>query len=390
MSPATPVPLIALQPVFDARHAWAALRLTAERPLATAGLQWLLGDCALAGVLEALPCIVPADLPNIDPALAADLPRQRLILFFPWEQGAAAANRETLQVLHKAGFGLMASGLPPEGVGLAPEIGAVAVACPGSAAPESLIKLLSERPGPHLALGTTDKVCPGFCRFHWLAGHYRGMASPAAQGDPAARSQLLRLLALVTADAELAELEAVFKRDANLSYKLLKLVNSVAFMPGRHVENFSQALIMLGRRQLQRWVTLLLFARPAGSDAANPLLPQAALRGRLLESLARQQGMTRDQCDLAFMTGLFSLLDQLFAQPLAEILAPLNLPTEVGQALLGRHGALGAFLNTAETAEQEAGEALAAALAALGMDREAWAAALIDAASWAVLVGQQV
>ncbi|NWG30628.1 MAG: HDOD domain-containing protein [Rhodocyclaceae bacterium] len=382
-------PLIALQPVFDARHAWVALRLTSERPFESSGMRRLIEDCAVAGLLGEIPCIVPADPLRIDPALADGLPRHRLILLFPWEAGAEGANRAALQALHEAGFGLMAAGVPEENAVLAPAVTALAVACPGSAAPEHLIRLLLERPGPHLALGTSEKVCPGFCRFHWLSGHYAGMISPALQGDPSARSQLLRLLALVTADAELAELEAVFKRDAGLSYKLLRLVNSVSYMPGRRIENFSQALIILGRRQLQRWVTLLLFARPAGNDSASPLLPQAALRGSLLEALARHQGSTRDRRDLAFMTGMFSLLDQLFGQPLAEILAPLNLADEVVQALLGRHGDFGAFLRTVELAEQDAFPALAGALGESGIDPESWAAMLIDAAHWATLVGKE-
>ncbi|WP_172601712.1 EAL and HDOD domain-containing protein [Sulfuricystis thermophila] len=389
MKTSNAIPLITLAPVLDARHAWVALRLTAEAPFDTAGLQRLIEDCSLAGVLGTLPCIVPADPLRIDPALTKDLPRDRLILLFSWQTGAEAAHRETLQALRKAGFGLMAAGVPAENAALAPEITSLAVACPGSSAPEHLVRLLVERPGPHLALGTTEKVCPGFCRFHWLAGHYAGMALPTMTGDPAMRSQLLRLLALITADAELTQIEAVFKRDAYLSYKLLRLVNSVAFMPRRRIENFSQALIMLGRRQLLRWVTLLLFARPPGSEFGNPLLPLAALRGQLLESIARRRGMTHDQFDQAFMTGMFSLLDQLFGQPLAEILAPLNLAKEIEQALLGRHGELGLFLKTAETAEQDDLPALAAALASLGIDREAWAAMLIDAAGWAARVGRE-
>jgi len=382
-------PLIALQPVHDARHAWVALQVVAERPCDGATLQRLLEDHALAGVLDILPCIVPADPLTIDPALAKGLPRDRLILSFPWQTGAQSEQRETLRALSEAGFALMASGLPTEGVTLAPEIRAIAVPCPGSAAPEHLVRLLLERPGPHLALGTTEKVCPGFCRFHWLSGHYAGMASPAVKGDPAARSQLLRLLGLITADAELAELETVFRQDANLSYKLLKLVNSVTFMPGRRIENFSQALIMLGRRQLLRWVSLLLFAQPAGGAQASPLLPLAAMRGKLLEALIRRRGVTHDRCDQAFMTGMFSLLDQLLAQPMAEILAPLNLADEVVQALVGRHGEFGLSLKTVETAEQGAFAALAELLAALGVERESWAAMLIDAAGWAALVARE-
>ncbi len=381
-------PLLALEPVHDARHTWVALHWLATRPFDSAVLERLLVDCSLAGILDTLPCIVPANPLAIDASLANRLPAGRLILTFPWQIGAESKHHEALRALTKAGFGLMASGLPAQGSQLAPEIKAIAVPCPGSIAPEHLVRLLIERPGPHLALGTTDKVCPGFCRFHWLSGHFAGMTSPAVKGDPATRSQLLRLLDLITADAELAELETVFKQDANLSYKLLKLVNSVTFMPGRRIENFTQALVMLGRHQLLRWVTLLLFAQPVGGGGVNPLLPLAALRGRLLEGLARQQGMRHDACDQAFMTGMFSLLDRLFGQPLAEILAPLNLADDIAQALLARHGPFGRFLKMVDTAEQGDFPALTESLAQLGIDRETWAALLIDAAGWAVWVGR--
>lgn len=389
MNTQTTLPLIALRPACNAGNAWVALLLEAERPLDNASLAHVLGDFALADTLAEIPCVVEADPLGIDPGLAAELPRDRLILRFPLAQGTDPANRAVLTALRKAGFSLMAAGMPAVGAQLAPEITALAVTCPGSSAPESLINWLGKLPGPHLALGTTEHVCPGFCKFHWLAGHYAGLAVPTVKGDPTARSLLLKLLSLVTRDAESAEIEALIKRDANLAYKLLKLVNSVAFMPGRHIESFTQALVLLGRRQLQRWLMLLLFARPPGSEAASPLLPQAALRANLLEGIAKRKGMTRDDWDHAFMIGMFSLLDTLFGQPLAEIIAPLHLADVVTQALVEGQGPFGAFLKTVRAAENGPTPELATALAGIGVDHETWGSALIEAARWAVMVSKE-
>lgn len=69
---------------------------------------------------------------------------------------------------------------------------------------------------------------------------------------------------------------------------------------------------------------------------------------------------------------------------------PLNLAEEVGQALLGRHGEFGAFLETVEMAEQDISTELDAALAVQGIDHETWAAMLIDAAYWAVRIGKEI
>ena len=383
------LPLMTLQPAFNAGNAWVALLLDSEQPLDSTALAHVLKAFALAETLAEIPCVVTADPLSIDPALAADLPHDRLILRFPLAQGVDPACREALSALRKAGFGLMAAGMPGDDAALAPEISSLAVACPGKTAPESLVNWLRRLPGPHLALGTTDTVCPGFCKIHWLAGHTAGMTTPAVKGDPTARSLLLKLLSLVTRDAESAEIEALIKRDANLAYKLLKLVNSVAFMPGRHIESFSQALVLLGRRQLQRWLMLLLFARPPGCETASPLLPQAAMRANLLESIAKRKGMSRDDWDHAFMIGMFSLLDSLFGQPLADVLTPLHLSDEVTQALLDGHGPFGPCLHAVRTGEGAPTAALAAALGDIGLSHEDWGASLFEAARWAVMVSKE-
>jgi hypothetical protein len=326
-------PLIALQPACNEAQAWVALLLDADRPLDNAALAQVLEDFTLAEILVEIPCVVQVDPLAIDPALAAGLPHDRLILRFPLAQANDPACGPALAALRQAGFGLMTADLP--------------------------------------------------------AGWRTGMDTLVIQGDPTARSVLLKLLSLVTRDAESAEIEALIKRDASLAYKLLKLVNSVAFMPGRHIESFSQALVLLGRRQLQRWLMLLLFARPPGSEAVSPLLPQAALRANLLEGIAKRKGLARDDWDHAFMIGMFSLLDRLFGQPLAEIIAPLHLSDELTRALLEGSGQLGALLKTVRSGEAGPTPELAAALAGIGLSHEAWGAALIEAARWAVMIGKE-
>lgn len=389
MNPGTPFPLITLRPALDAGNAWAALLLDAAPGLDNAALAQVLNELLLAETLAEVPCVVSADPHTIDPALAAELPRDRLILRFPVALGSDAALAGHLAALRQAGFGLMVTGVPDPDVQLASEITALAIPCPGSGMLPGLNGWLSRLPGPHLALGTTAQVCPGFCKFHWLAGHYHGMVEPTMKGDPTARSLLLRLLSLVTRDAESSEIEALIKQDANLAYKLLKLVNSVAFMPGRHIENFMQALVLLGRRQLQRWLMLLLFARPPGCETASPLLPQAAMRANLMEGLARCKGFGRDDADHAFMIGMFSLLDKLFGVSLAEVIAPLNLADDVTRALVDGQGPFGAVLALVRLAEDAPLSDLEVALADSGMTHADWARAVTEAARWAVMVSKE-
>ena len=383
------IPLITLRPALDAGNAWAALLLDAEPVLDNAALAQVLNELLLAETLAEVSCVVSADPRAIEPALVAELPRDRLILRFPAALGSDAALAGHFAALRQAGFGLMVTGVPDPDAQLAPGVTALAIPCPGSMPPPGLNGWLSRLPGPHLALGTTDQLCPGFCKFQWLAGHYSSLATPSAKGDPTARSLLLKLLSLVTRDAESSEIEALIKQDANLAYKLLKLVNSVAFMPGRHIENFMQALVLLGRRQLQRWLMLLLFARPPGCETASPLLPQAAMRANLMEGLARRKGFARDDADHAFMIGMFSLLDKLFGASLDEVIAPLNLADDVTRALVDGLGPFGALLKVVKLAEDAPLSSLSVALTENGMTQPDWAAAVTEAARWAVMVSKE-
>ncbi|WP_229507968.1 HDOD domain-containing protein [Massilia sp. Dwa41.01b] len=146
-------------------------------------------------------------------------------------------------------------------------------------------------------------------------------------------------MALLARDADSRELELLLKQDPVLSFHLLKLVNSAAFAVNTQITSYAQAIAVLGRRQLQRWLQLLLYARAAADGAPNLLLPLAALRAGQLEILCKADGGERDDQDLAFMTGAFSLLDRLLGMPMAAILADLQLPAHVEAALLWREGA---------------------------------------------------
>jgi EAL and modified HD-GYP domain-containing signal transduction protein len=174
-----------------------------------------------------------------------------------------------------------------------------------------------------------------------------------------------------------------------LSYQLLKLVNSVAFSPTQKVTSFSQAIALLGRRQLQRWLQLLLYTRAQGSTVASPLLPRAALRASLMEGLAKRIGLSNAAQDEAFMVGMFSLLDVLFGMPLQDVVVPLNLPDEVVQALTAGSGELGELKAIVLAAENAPSVQLATALGRFGIANAAWAAELVKAYGWAIQVGKE-
>ena len=207
--------------------------------------------------------------------------------------------------------------------------------------------------------------------FEYFQGYY--FARPAIlSGKKISPSELvvLRLLELIGSNADNAAIEAAVKRDALLSLNLLRLVNSRAAGPDGHIESVSQAVVQLGRSQLQRWLQILLYSTPDGRVELNsPLLQMATTRGRLLElmSQALHPGDTAS-AETAFTIGMMSLMDALLAIPMAAILDRVDVSQEVKAALLDRAGNYGAMLSVAEELEgKQGGRSLARALGKLGL-----------------------
>ena len=219
-----------------------------------------------------------------------------------------------------------------------------------------------------------------------------GDAAPVvAQRQPAkgpTQALLLKVLAQTTGDAETREIETTLKQDPQLSVQLLRLVNSAAFAPSTRINSFAHAITLLGRRQLQRWLQLLLYASQAAGSGNNPLLAGAALRAALMEGLCKAMRSDRAIQDEAFMVGMFSRLDALFSQSLESIIGPLRLVAEVNAALLQRSGTLGELLNLVEAAEQ-APDTIGPGLKRIGISNEAWCLAQVDALRWTLQVSRE-
>lgn len=181
---------------------------------------------------------------------------------------------------------------------------------------------------------------------------------------------LLRLLGLISQDADTAEIEKVFKQEPVLTLNLLRLTNSAAAGMPTKITSLRHAITLLGRRQLLRWLQLLLYSGAASAaGAVNPLLQLAATRGRLMELLVDRtpdvKGGGRDLIDQAFMVGILSLMPTLIGSSMNEILAQLPLARPVLDALGERHGVLGDLLNLIESLENEDSEKAAAVLTGL-------------------------
>jgi EAL and modified HD-GYP domain-containing signal transduction protein len=197
--------------------------------------------------------------------------------------------------------------------------------------------------------------------FDYFQGYY--FAKPVViSGRKLSPSQIavLDLMALVTSDVDNIVIERAIKKDVTLGLNLLRLVNTPGIGARRTIDSLAQAITILGRRQLQRWLQIMLYAEPAKrGHSMTPLLMLATTRGRLLELLAQKlRPAQRNIADVAFTVGIMSLMDTLFGMPMTDILQQIPVIDEVSGALLKRTGFFGDLLKLAEAIEQmEAGEA---------------------------------
>lgn len=204
---------------------------------------------------------------------------------------------------------------------------------------------------------------------------------------------LIRLVNLLNEDADLARVESVIKGEPGLVANMLRLTNSVAMGLPTKVTSVRQAITVLGRRQMQRWLQLLLFSRPGGPGMhANPLMQLAALRGCFLELLVQRcYPARREWRDPAFIVGLMSVMPAALEMPMAEILQQIAVAPEVREALESHGGPLGQLLELVENYDDNNVAAAAQMLGKLGgkLGQQTLNLCLTEAIAWVLSLANE-
>jgi EAL and modified HD-GYP domain-containing signal transduction protein len=141
---------------------------------------------------------------------------------------------------------------------------------------------------------------------------------------------VLRILnRLQDPDITIDEMEQLIKEDVTLTFKLLRLLNSAAIALPKQVDTIRRGLLFLGLKSIRSWATLISFSdlEPRTSE----LMTAAIIRAKMSSELAPAFGCDKE---VAFMAGLFSLLDAILEQPMEEILNSLPLDDDMKDALL--------------------------------------------------------
>ena len=197
---------------------------------------------------------------------------------------------------------------------------------------------------------------------------------------------LFNLMSMVQSDASVAKMEEVLKRDAALSYKLLRYINSVGFGLSCEITSYAHAVTILGYRKLYKWLSLLMVMTASKETTPQVLIKTAAIRGRFAE-LVGQSYLDEAERDNLFLAGLFSLLDAVLQMPMQDALKQINLSKDLNDALLKRQGVYSSFIDLVEACEQRDTNKLERVADSLQLTPTVVNSAHLTALSWAETLG---
>jgi|LSQX01.3.fsa_nt_gb EAL and modified HD-GYP domain-containing signal transduction protein len=191
----------------------------------------------------------------------------------------------------------------------------------------------------------------------------------------------LQLVAEVNRDeVDFMEVAKIISTDLAFTYNLLKLINSAAFRSRERINSIQQAVVMLGEKELRKWITLIVLQGMSVSTMSEPV-GVSLVRGRFAQLLA-QRTRLREHQDALFMTGLFSMLDVLLQRPLETILNDVHAPEEVKDALLHNSGPYKEICSTVMAYEKGDWGKIAHNVETLNLDGSTLADSYMEAIQW--------
>jgi EAL and modified HD-GYP domain-containing signal transduction protein len=219
--------------------------------------------------------------------------------------------------------------------------------------------------------------------FTYFQGHLieQRRAGRGQRLAPNALASLQILHALADPNLSLGRVEELVKRDAGVSYRVLRLANSAGAAQTREVTSMQHALLLVGRDVVRRWASIAIMAG-LGTASPDELLVMATVRARFAEILGELVGGD-EGAGTGFLLGLCSLLDVVLGQSMADVLDDLPLPDDVRHALLGRDNHLRRLLDSIVAYERGEWTSCVTLANLAGLDPRALAPAYLEALRFA-------
>jgi EAL and modified HD-GYP domain-containing signal transduction protein len=206
------------------------------------------------------------------------------------------------------------------------------------------VQLIAER------LETPDAVHTAFSLgFQLFQGHALGRPHglQTATVGPLRLQRIRLLVELNNGEVDLDRAAAIVHEDPGLSLRVLRLVNAASGGVRHRVSSIAEAVMLLGTRRLQQWVTLMLMADVAGGD--ETALAAAVIHARRCRIVAEHRGLPGDA---AFTAGMLTAVGDLIDIPADRLATQLPLTDELTRTLTEHTGPLADVVHAVRAYEQ--------------------------------------
>lgn len=150
-------------------------------------------------------------------------------------------------------------------------------------------------------------------------------------------------------DLNLKTIAELIKKDASVSFKLLKYINSAYFKRRHPIDTIKDALAYLGTDELRKFINIVVIS-VLSAQKPNELVRTSIIRARMCERCGTVFN-TKFSTDELFTLGLFSFMDAILDCRMEKILDHIAFSGKMKQALLGRDKEFHIILNIIKSFE---------------------------------------
>ena len=223
-----------------------------------------------------------------------------------------------------------------------------------------------------------DAIKEGYSYFQGLFfGKYQRIMDKDIAASNVNRFNII--IELLKDNFDVDKVEFIIKSDVGISYKLMRFLNSAAFSFVQKISSIRQAIMLLGREELRKWLTLIVISEMQ-VDSNEELSNNTIIRGRLCELICEK--ISRDKKSHAFIVGLFSNLSEFINKDMESIINELPIDDDIKEALLGKEGNLGNILKLVKAYEVMDSEKMDLLTDKLSLNKKELLQMYLDSIDW--------
>lgn len=157
---------------------------------------------------------------------------------------------------------------------------------------------------------------------------------------------------LHTETPDIDEIAELIMHDISLTYKLLRLINTLAFNVPKKISSIKQAIVIIGLRETKRWIQVLALREigdGSGNGRTKALADYSLTRAKMCELLAMHD--KKSNSEEYFLAGMFSLIDIIMKRDWDSVSQFIPLSDEVMRTVKGEQTEMTPYLQLTKAVE---------------------------------------